>query len=652
MNPGKLSFRLESQDGGARAGILTTRRGPVETPTFMPVATHAHVRNHDSDELLASGAGIALANTYHLMLRPGEDVVQSFGGLHRFMRWPRGILTDSGGYQIFSLSGEREISEQGARFRSPFDNRRIMLSPERSIGVQQALDSDIMMVLDVCIPSTSPELLTREAMERTNRWGLRSLQCHQETSAKGQALFAIVQGGLFENLRSESAAFLTAHPFDGFAVGGLAVGEPREELYRFAALTAAKIPVQAPRYLMGVGTPIDLVECVAAGFDMFDCILPAKMSQQKYAYTFEGQIRLTKQIYRLSDEPLDGSCGCPTCARWSRGYLRHLAQGNHHLSDRLLGIHNLWHFAALMRRMRAAILAGRWSEEYRALRRQLSPPSKLPRPTGVHQERLELVELANGESAIRNTLHNEVMHPTGPWSEANKLYVAQLELEARLRKISQDPLRILDLGLGAGTNALAAIQCARRLAAHRPLEVVSLENDLSAFDLALRERSAFPWMDASAAQTLRRDSFWTSGAIDWRLILGDAEQTVSEIGEPVDLIFFDPYSSEANPSLWTVDFFRALRATARFDGALLATYSSATPTRVALLLAGFFVGVGVAIGTRTETTIASTRPGILAAPLGARWLERWRRSTRRGGEVGTSREFLEAQLLAHPQFAD
>ena len=619
----------------------------------MPVATHAHARNHESSEVAGSGASICLANTYHLMLRPGIEVVERFGGLHRFMGWEGGILTDSGGFQIFSLPGEREIREEGASFRSPYDNERHLLTPERALAVQRALDTDIMMPLDVCAPSTAPENVIREAMERTHAWARRSIADHARVPGP-QALFAIVQGGLSETLRQESIDVLSREPFDGYAVGGLAVGEPREELYRVASYTGGRLPKERPRYLMGVGTPSDLLACVDAGFDIFDCILPGKMAQQKYAYTFEGQLRLTRTEYRLSDEPLDASCGCPVCRKYSRGYLRHLAQGNHHLSDRLLGVHNLWHYQALMARMRAAIVAGTWEATRRELWERISPRTKVPRSTGDSSGDFEVVALANGARAVRQRSSGEVMHPTGPWEESRALYVTQLGLAERLSTFQPEPLRILDVGLGAGTNAIAALTCARELgqAAKRPLEVVSLERTLDPLRLALTHREHFPWFSpwATAAEAIVDTGHYAAPGLDWRLLLGDAREQVAELGGVVDLFFFDPFSSSVNPELWTVDFFRALRAVARYDGALLATYSSATPTRVALLAAGFYVGRGSAIGTRTETTVAATRPGLVAEPLGERWLARFRRSSSRAPHGQALTEDLLRSIEEHPQF--
>lgn len=352
---------------GARAGILHTRRGTVQTPVFMPVATHATIRGMDPTEVKNTGARILLANTYHLMLRPGAEVFKHFGGIHKFMQWDGLVLTDSGGFQIFSLPEDRQITEKGAHFRSFYDNSRQLLSPETSIAMQQAIGSDIMMVLDVCIDSTSDEATTRDAMERTHRWALRSLTAKQKEQT-GQALFAIVQGGVFTHLRDESVAFLTEHAFDGFAIGGLAVGESKEHLHEMTSRAAGQLPADKPRYLMGVGTPTDLLECVRRGVDMFDCIIPTKMAQQGYAYTFQGLIRTTRQVFKFADEPLDPSCDCPVCTTYSRGYLQHLMRGKHPLGARLLAVHNVRHYQVLMARMREAIFAGTFDALYTELK--------------------------------------------------------------------------------------------------------------------------------------------------------------------------------------------------------------------------------------------------------------------------------------------
>ncbi len=362
-----LHFELEATDPtGARAGRLHTRRGVVQTPVFMPVATHAEIRGMHSTEVWDTGARILLSNTYHLMLRPGADVFRKLSGIHSMMQWDGLVLTDSGGFQIFSLPDRREITEQGALFRSFYDNSRQMLSPETSIAMQQAIGSDIMMVLDVCINSTTEEAGTKEAMERTHRWAVRSLAA-RDAVPSGQALFGIVQGGVFPHLRKESAAFLTELPFEGFAVGGLAVGEGREIRNEICELSTGLLPANKPRYLMGVGTPNDLLDCVRRGVDMFDCIIPTKMAQQGYAYTFTGLLRVTRSVFRLDDGPLDASCQCFVCTRYTRGYLHHLMRGSHALGARLLAIHNVTHYQVLMQKMRAAIQQGTFDALYQEL---------------------------------------------------------------------------------------------------------------------------------------------------------------------------------------------------------------------------------------------------------------------------------------------
>jgi queuine tRNA-ribosyltransferase len=352
---------------GARAGLLHTRRGVVETPTFMPVATHANMTNLSVEEIQSTGAKILLSNTFHLWLTPGADVFEKFGGIHSYMKWPGLVLTDSGGYQIFSLADDRALDEEGAHFTSFIDQSKKILSPEVSIAMQQSIGSDIMMVLDVCIDSRSDEAATKDAMERTHRWAIRSLYARNAKDT-GQALFAIVQGGVFKHLREQSAAFLTPQPFDGFAIGGLAVGEERSDLYEMCGFTAPLLPKDKPRYLMGVGTPIDLLECSARGVDMFDCIIPSMMAQQAWCYTFQGKYRVSKSMHRLSDAPLEPGCDCPTCKTHSRGYLQHLMLGKHTLGSRLLTLHNVWMFEKLMRRIRAAIIDGTFESLYAELK--------------------------------------------------------------------------------------------------------------------------------------------------------------------------------------------------------------------------------------------------------------------------------------------
>lgn len=349
---------VRDPDSRARRGVLTTARGVVQTPVFMPVGTRATVTGIAPDELLALGAPILLANTYHLLLRPGPELFRRVGGIHAFMRWPGPVLTDSGGYQIFSLPADRTITEEGARFKSYIDSGTHLLSPERSIEVQTAIGSDIMMVLDECIDSTADETRTRAAMERTHRWALRSLAARSNPE---QALFAIIQGGLSPVLRRESASFLAEHPFDGFAIGGLAVGDTRAQREDMTALAAEMMPVDRPRYLMGVGTPPDLLFAIGCGVDMFDCVIPTHLAWQGTAFTSTGRVRITRGVNASSDEPLDAACACSTCRTFTRAYLYHLMKCSEPLGPRLLTFHNLHYYLELMRDARAAIDAGRYA---------------------------------------------------------------------------------------------------------------------------------------------------------------------------------------------------------------------------------------------------------------------------------------------------
>ncbi len=321
----------------------------------MDVGTRATVTDCAPADLKSVGAQVLLGNTYHLMLRPGVEAFRRLGGIHKFMGWSGPVLTDSGGYQIFSLPGSRTVTEKGARFKGYTDQQMHMLSPERAIEVQTAIGSDIMMVLDECIDSMSDEPTTRAAMNRTHRWALRSLNARTNPA---QALFAIVQGGVVPQLRRESAAFLTPHPFDGFAIGGLAVGDSRAQREDVTALAAELLPPDKPRYLMGVGTPPDLLNAMLAGVDMFDCIIPTQLAAQGTAFTSTGRVRLTRTQNFLADEPLDATCACATCTTFSRAYLHHLFKAREPLGPRLVSMHNLHAYHVLMAESRSAIENG------------------------------------------------------------------------------------------------------------------------------------------------------------------------------------------------------------------------------------------------------------------------------------------------------
>jgi queuine tRNA-ribosyltransferase len=355
-----FGFSVGARDPGSRArrGTLHTTRGAIETPVFMPVGTRATVTGIEPAQMAALGAPILLANTYHLLLRPGPELFRRVGGIHAFMRWDGAVLTDSGGYQIFSLPDDRTLTEEGARFRSYVDGRIHHLTPERSIEMQTAIGSDIMMVLDECVDATADEATVRAAMDRTHRWAERCLAARRDP---GQALFAIVQGALVPALRAQSARFLSERPFDGYAIGGLAVGDTRAEREEMTAFTADLLPADRPRYLMGVGTPPDLLHAIGCGVDMFDCVLPTHLAWQGTAFTSTGRVRITRGSHRLSDEPLDARCACATCTTFTRSYLHHLMKCSEPLGPRLLSLHNLHHYLQLMREARAAIEAGRYA---------------------------------------------------------------------------------------------------------------------------------------------------------------------------------------------------------------------------------------------------------------------------------------------------
>ncbi len=360
---------------GARAGVLHTRKGAVLTPTFMPVATHGAIEALSSPEIATGGARIALSNTYHLHLRPGEGTIERMGGVARFMGWDGLVLTDSGGYQVFSLAKDCHVNETGAAFRAP-NVGRVKLTPESSVAIQQALGSDIMMALDVCVPSTVDEPTARAAMERTHRWAARSLEAAQARDT-GQAIFGIVQGPLDRRLREESAEAIGAMPFHGVALGGLAVGEKTAALHEMLAFAAPLLPAERPRYVMGIGMPRDLLAAIAAGADMFDCIIPTLMAQQGYAFVDGGVLRARKEVYRHDERPLQADCGCPTCSNHSRAYLRHLCSWRSIAGRRLLALHNLHYFQTLIRRAREAILEGRFPA-FHAAHREAEVRGSLP----------------------------------------------------------------------------------------------------------------------------------------------------------------------------------------------------------------------------------------------------------------------------------
>ena len=363
-----FAFKLAAEDGNARTGVIHTPHGPVRTPAFMPVGTVATVKGLYFDQVREAGADIVLANTYHLMLRPGAERVARLGGLHEFMRWDGPILTDSGGFQVMSLGAIRKISEQGVRFKSHIDGAEYMLSPERSVEIQCLLGADIQMQFDECIELPAERKEVERAMELSLRWAERSAEAFTRFSAPGQALFAIVQGGTDAELRRRSAEALVAMDFPGYAVGGLAVGEGHDAMLQTLEGVVPLLPREKPRYLMGVGTPLDLIEAVRRGIDMFDCVLPTRNGRHGLAYTWNGRVNLRNACHAEDPAPLDPESSCPAARDYSRAYLHHLIRSGELLGSMLLSWVNTAFYQELMAAMRAAIAEGRfaaWAEETR-----------------------------------------------------------------------------------------------------------------------------------------------------------------------------------------------------------------------------------------------------------------------------------------------
>ena len=351
------AFDLLATDGAARRGRLATRHGVVDTPAFMPVGTRAAVKSLSPDDLRAAGAQIVLSNTFHLLVRPGPALIRELGGLHRFMDWDGPILTDSGGFQVFSLARLRTVSEEGVEFRAPADGSSHRLSPERAIEVQHALGADVIHPLDECLGYPATREDTERSLGLTLRWARRSLDAHRAAGAPA-ALFGIVQGGVHADLRARAVAETVALGFDGYAIGGLAVGEPKPLMRELTEAVAGALPARRPRYLMGVGKPEDLVEAVARGVDMFDCVLPTRNARNGQAFTPDGPVTLKQARWTRDPSPLQADCGCLACRRFSRAYLRHLFMGDELLVYRLLSLHNLHFFLGLMSAMRTAISEG------------------------------------------------------------------------------------------------------------------------------------------------------------------------------------------------------------------------------------------------------------------------------------------------------
>jgi len=353
-----MKFDLLATSGAARRGRLTLAHGVVDTPAFMPVGTYGTVKAMAPDEIREIGAQILLGNTFHLWLRPGLEVIAAHGGLHRFMAWDGPILTDSGGFQVFSLGALRKISEEGVRFASPINGDRLFLTPEESMRIQHVLNSDIAMIFDECTPHPATEQQAADSMRLSLRWAKRSRDEHDRLE-NPNALFGINQGGMFEGLRDESLAALREIGFDGYAIGGLSVGEPKEDMARILAHVAPNLPQDRPRYLMGVGTPEDLVFAVAQGIDMFDCVMPTRNARNGWLFTRHGEVKIKNAQYKSDLRPVDESCGCYTCRNFTRSYLHHLHRSREILGARLNTYHNLYYYQKLMHELREAIAADR-----------------------------------------------------------------------------------------------------------------------------------------------------------------------------------------------------------------------------------------------------------------------------------------------------
>lgn len=682
----RLPFTVQrvSHSSQARAATLQTLHGEAPTPLFMPVGTQATVKAQTVESLKITGTRVLLANTYHLLLRPGPQVFQQFGGIHRFMNWDGPVLTDSGGFQIFSLPHSRAMNEEGARFHSYVDGKSHLLSPESSIAMQQAIGSDIMMALDQCIPSTASYAQAKAAMELTHRWAERSLRARGDSP---QALFGIVQGACHPELRKKSVAFLRALPFDGLAIGGLAVGETQRERYDMTELVTAQLPNDLPRYLMGVGTPIDLLECVHRGVDMFDCIIPSQLALRGVAFTSHGKLQLRRSVYKLSEAPIDAQCECHTCQHYSRAYIHHLIKADEYVGWHLLGMHNLTFYHRLMREMRESILRDDFLSYYEKKRFELvrtdeEHPSRPPRRAKPTQPaRLgdyEIHTSVQGFSSLRHLSSGEVMHSVNaPSEEANRLYVEQSCLALRLvvnpidsdgyqfsfspphpiplprgerelagtfqhplspggrelergeaKNTSPDELVIWDVGLGAAFNAMAAVRCFEKCYiekganALRPVRLVSFDWDLDSLTLAAKNPGCFPHLRHGAPFKLLENGKWehASGLFQWELRKGDFRAGLHLASIP-DLIFYDLFSSKTHSTLWTAELFTRIFQHCASKSAELYTYSVSTAVRAALLASGFFVAEGIRTGPKEATTIAFTQAtGAREHPLSPRLL--------------------------------
>jgi len=663
----RLNFKLQAIATGsrARAGVFRTLHSEVQTPIFMPVGTHATVRGHRHDELVDLGFSVLLANTYHLMLRPGADVFRRMGGIQKFMNWPNSVLTDSGGFQIFSLPNERMMTEEGALFKSYVTQESILLTPERSIEMQKAIGSDIMMVLDQCIPSTADHKEAVAAMELTHRWAKRSFQARGDSP---QSLFGIVQGACFTDLRKISAETLTQIPFDGFAIGGLAVGEGKTLREDMTEFTTELLPKNLPRYLMGVGTPLDLLEAVHRGVDMFDCIMPTAMGQQGVAFTSIGKLDLRRGAYKFAEEPLDKNCSCTTCQRYSKAYLHHLVKVKEALACQLVGWHNLYFYSRLIREMRQSILQDTFLSFYKTKKEEFARGDgdyPITRPTVSKSKRrsrilgdYEVYETRPGTYSIKHTPSREVMHSVNdPTEEAQALYVTQSALIDKAKDNNEKELVVWDVGLGAAINAMATINAYEQAEGNlRPLHLVSFENDLTSLKLASKHKNLFHHLRHAGPETISSRGIWQHKTLPlkWTLIEGDFLQKMDVAPTP-EIIYFDPFSARTDSHAWTYDCFKKIFEKCKSESTELFTYSSSTAVRALLLWAGFYVAKGQGTGPRVETTVALTPKAALGSRfqhLSHDWLDKWERSTAKFPKsvVPEAYQIFENSVRNHAQF--
>ncbi|MCW5804246.1 MAG: tRNA guanosine(34) transglycosylase Tgt [Deltaproteobacteria bacterium] len=652
----RFEVHITATGSHARAGTVHTSHGAIPTPAFMPVGTRGTVRTQTLAQLLELDPPIVLANTYHLLVRPGPELFARAGGLHRWMAWPRAILTDSGGFQIFSLRSK--IAEEGAML--PTQQGPLLLTPERSIAMQRAIGSDVMMALDVCIPSTASHAEAAEAMERTHRWAARS-----RAAAEGApgALFAIVQGACHLDLRRRSVDALAAMDFPGYAIGGLAVGETRAEREDTTELVAQLLPAERPRYLMGVGTPLDILEGVHRGIDMFDCVLPTAWAQQGIAFTSRGRVDLRRGAYFASERPLDPACPCAACTTYTRSYLHHLVRCKEPLGWQLLAFHNLRHYLELARAMQRAIAADAFAAFYREQREVLGIPDAdhAPGPAPVKKPRrptergaFALHVSTHGHTSIRHVPSGEIMHSVNaPDAEAARIYVAQSRLLARaVEDPAGAPLVVWDVGLGAGHNAMALVRRLEGLA-HAPVELVSFERDLDAFLLALDHGKPFAHLRHEAPHRLAAAGAYRRDGLAWTLQRGNFLDGFAHLAPP-DVVFWDPFSQKVDGPMWSLATFRRLRAHAdRGRPVELFTYSCSTAVRSAMLAAGFSVARGAPSGPKQETTIALLHSFSGHELLDRAWLARRARSTAPfpPDVSADERAALEQLVAAHPQFS-